>query len=81
MGQMRIMSQLGDTKITWDTERAAAGDVEAAEAVRAAEQIFAESRAQGATAFAVGVDQKARVVERFDPAEEQIIIVPRIAGG
>jgi len=81
MGQLRIMSHLGDTKVTWDARKAAEGDREAAAAVREAERIFAEHRTQGSTAFTVAPGHKPAVIEQFDAEAEQIVIVPRIAGG
>lgn len=81
MGQLRIMSHLGDTKVTWDAKKAGEGDPEAAAAVREAERIFAEHRAQGSTAFAVAAGARPRVIEHFDQEAEQIVVVPRIAGG
>jgi hypothetical protein len=81
MGQLRIMSHMGDTKLVWDTQRVAEGDPEAIAAVREAERIFAEQRAQGSTAFAVEPGVKPRRIETFEPETEQIIVVPRIAGG
>lgn len=81
MGQLRIMSHLGDTSVAWETRKAAAGDSEALAAVREAERIFTEARAQGSTAFAVEPGVVPKVIETFDPAVEQIVVVPRIAGG
>jgi hypothetical protein len=81
MGQLRIMSQHGDTTVAWDTTKAASGDPEAVAAVEAAERIFAEARAQGSTAFLVDAGVAPKVIERFDPALDQIVVVPRIAGG
>jgi hypothetical protein len=81
MGQLRIMSHLGDAKVTWDAKKAAEGDPEAIAAVREAERIFAEHRAQGSTAFAVAPGQAPKVIEQFDPQAEQIVVTPRIAGG
>jgi hypothetical protein len=75
------MSHLGDTRVTWDAKKAAEGDTEAAAAVREAERIFAENRAQGGTAFVVEPGQAPRVVEHFEKEADQIIMVPRIAGG
>jgi hypothetical protein len=49
--------------------------------VREAERIFAEHRAQGSTAFAVKPGERPRVIEVFDQEADQIIMVPRIAGG
>ena len=50
-------------------------------AVREAERIFSEQRARGATAFKVLPGQPAERVDEFDPLVEQIIVVPRVAGG
>jgi hypothetical protein len=81
MGQLRIMTRHGDACAEWDSARATAGDAESRAAVAEAERIFAEQRARGATAFVVARDRPARVVARFDPEAEQIVIVPQIAGG
>lgn len=81
MGQLRIMSHQGDTRVVWDSKRADEGDAEAAAAVREAERIFAEHRAQGSTTFVVEPGQQPRVIEQFEREADQIIIAPRIAGG
>lgn len=81
MGTLRILSTLGDTTYRWDRAAASRGDVEAQEAVRQAERIFELERAKGATAFRTSPTTTARVLDRFDPDAEQIVIVPRIAGG
>jgi hypothetical protein len=75
------MSRHGDTSTSWDHARATAGDAEARAAVEEAERIFAEQRARGATAFVVAPNQPPRVITGFDPEAEQIVVVPRIAGG
>lgn len=81
MSKLRILSHQGDTSVEWDTARADIGDPEALEAVREAERIFEEHRVKGATAFKVTPDKPAERLERFDWTAEQIIMVPRIAGG
>lgn len=81
MGKLRILSHLGDSTVSWDTEAAAAGSAEAAEAVREAERIFAAERARGATAFRVAPGQPAERLDRFDPDADEIVVVPRISGG
>jgi hypothetical protein len=81
MGMLRIMSRKGDDQVAWDHRRAAAGDIEAAAAVREAERIFNEERMRGATAFKVDSDKSIRRIERFDRTAEQIIVVPRVVGG
>jgi len=81
MGQLRIMSRRGDTKVAWDAAKATTGDADAIAAVKTAERIFAEARAQGSTAFAVTPDVAPRVMDWFDADVDQIVVVPRIAGG
>src|SRR3712207_7978319 len=49
MSTLRVLSHLGDTSVSWDAARVAAGDPEAEQAVREAERIFAAERARGAT--------------------------------
>jgi hypothetical protein len=81
MATLLILSARGDTAYRWDAERAATGDAEAQAAVREAERIFREHRGRGATAFRVVADRPAERIDDFEPKAEQIVIVPRIAGG
>jgi hypothetical protein len=81
MAKLRILSHLGDTSVEYDTSKAEIGDPEALEAIREAERIFEEHKAKGATAFKVDQGKPAEKLERFDKTAEQIIMVPRIAGG
>jgi hypothetical protein len=81
MANLRVLSWRGDTKVSYDVERATAGDTEQLAAVSEAERIFQEERARGATAFRVITGQPAERIDEFDPAAEQIVMVPRIAGG
>ena len=81
MGKLRIMSRRGDTVIEWDEKKVAEGDPEARAAVKEAERIFAEERARGSTAFKVEPGRTARRLEDFDDTADQIVIVPRVAGG
>lgn len=82
MAKMRILSSLGDTVVEWDTEKATDGDTEAVKAVKEAERIFKEARQRGATAFKVdSPDKPAERIDKFDKTAEQIIVVPRVAGG
>jgi len=81
MANLRVLSWRGDTKVSYDVERAVAGEAEQLAAVREAERIFREERARGATAFRVMTGQPAVRIDEFDPAAEQIVMVPRIAGG
>jgi regulator of protease activity HflC (stomatin/prohibitin superfamily) len=81
MGKLRILSKLGDTTVLWDEKTSATDESEAAEAVREAERIFNQERASGATAFRVAPNRAAERIETFDPRAEQIVMVPRVAGG
>ena len=81
MANLRVMSWRGDTRIDYDVEKATAGDAEQAAAVREAERIFREERARGATAFRIDADEQATRIDAFDHSAEQIVMVPRIAGG
>lgn len=81
MGNLRVLSWRGDTKVTYDVERAASGDADQVAAVAEAERIFQEERARGATAFRMAPDETAVRIDEFDRSAEQIIMVPRVAGG
>jgi hypothetical protein len=81
MANLRVMSWRGDTRVDYDVERATAGDAEQAAAVGEAERIFREERARGATAFRIDGDDAATRIDEFDRSAEQIVMVPRIAGG
>ena len=81
MARLRVLSALGDTAVEWDQRKAEAGDPEALAALREAERIFAEQRAGGATAVRVESGRPAERLDRFDPAAEQVIVVPRVIGG
>ncbi len=81
MGKLRIMSSGGDRTVAWDQQQAETGDLEALEAVREAERILEEELRRGATAFRVEPGGPAKRLERFDPEADQIVVVPRVAGG
>lgn len=81
MAKMRVLSARGDTIVEWDGRKVEAGDAEALAAVLEAERIFEEQRARGATAFKVEPNRPAERISEFDPRAEQIVVVPRVAGG
>ncbi len=81
MASLRVLNWRGDAAVTYDAERAAAGDREQQDAVREAERIFREERARGATAFRVSPGEPGVRIDAFDPTADQIVMVPRIAGG
>jgi hypothetical protein len=81
MAKMRVLSARGDTVLEWDGRKVETQDAEALAAVREAERIFDEQRARGATAFRVAPGRPAERIDEFDPQAEQIVVVPRVAGG
>jgi hypothetical protein len=81
VGMLRVMSRRGDDRVTWDGQKALAGDPEASAAIREAERIFAQERTKGATAFRIESGKPTQRIEQFDPTAEQIVMVPRVVGG
>jgi len=81
VGMLRVMSRRGDDRVTWDEQKALAGDPEAIAAVREAERIFTQERTKGATGFRVEPGKPTQRIEHFDPTAEQIVMVPRVVGG
>ena len=81
MAKLRVLSSRGDTVVEWDEKKVEIGDPDALAAVREAERIFEEQRARGATAFVVAPNEPARRIDKFDPTVEQVVMVPRVAGG
>lgn len=81
MGMLRILSRRGDDHMSWDQQKVAHGDLDAIAAVREAEQIFAQERAKGATAFRVTPGKPVERIDQFDQTAEQIVLVPRVVGG
>jgi hypothetical protein len=81
MASLRVLNWRGDTRVSYDVEKAEAGDAEQVAAVHEAIRIFRDERARGATAFRVAPGEPAERIDAFDPAADQIVMVPRIAGG
>jgi len=81
MGKLRLLSVRGDRTVVWDEKQAKEGDLDASAAVREAERIFEEELRKGATAFRVESGVPAKRLDSFDPEADQIVIVPRVAGG
>lgn len=82
MGKLVVLNRRGDNTVTWDMERALAGDTEAKLAVLEAERIVNEGLQKGSAAFAVvpGTNE-GKKIKRFDPNAEQIVVVPPMRGG
>jgi hypothetical protein len=81
MAVLRVLSNLGDTRYEWDVAGVQHGVADAVAAVREAERIFAQQRAKGAIAFKVWPGRPAERLDKFDPEAENVVIVPRVAGG
>jgi hypothetical protein len=81
VGVLRVLSNKGDTAVKWNPARVASGDPEAIAAVREAERIFAEQRANGATAVDARPGQPAKRLDTFDPQVDVIVVMPRVIGG
>jgi hypothetical protein len=81
MAKLRILSARGDTVVAWDARSVETGDPDAVEALKEAERVFEEQRARGATAFRVVPERPAERIDEFDPKANEIIMVPRVAGG
>lgn len=67
--------------MVWDQEAAVAGDATAQAAVAEAERIFKAARARGGVAFAVKEGEPGVRIEKWDPALEHVVMVPRMVGG
>lgn len=73
VGIIRVLCTKGDNKVVWSPD--------AKEAISEAERIFAEQRQNGAIGFKVAKDKSVERIDEFDPKADEIVMVPRIAGG
>lgn len=81
MAKLRVLNSQGDRSVTWERDKVETGDPEALAAVREAERIFREQLQRGGAAFVVEEGKTAERIDAFDPKAEQIVVIPRIAGG
>ena len=81
MGLLRVISKRGDDRVYWNEQDALTGDAEANAAIQEAERIFEFERARGATAYRLEAGRPVERLEQIDSQAEQIIMVPRVAGG
>lgn len=72
--EMRVMSNEGDTKISWDPDN----PHEVAVARRTFDELVGGKRF---LAYAVRGGGKGEVVREFDPDEQQLILAPPLVGG
>lgn len=81
MATLYILSSRGDKRVNWAPRDAEAGDPEALSAIAEAEAIFTRERARGSSAFKLVPGEPAERIESFDRTAEEIVIIPRMAGG
>lgn len=81
MGVLRVLSHHGDDRYEWNQPAVMVGDEEAQQAIKEAERIFAEQRARGSTAVRVTQGKPAERIDAFDPAAQEIVMIPRVVGG
>jgi hypothetical protein len=74
MGEMRYLSEEGDTKLIWDPEKE--------DEVEAAEEMFDKLIDKGYKAFSVKKDgATGKEIKKFDADAGKIIMVPKLVGG
>jgi molybdopterin converting factor small subunit len=81
MATLYVLSSRGDRRVTWAPKEVEAGDPEALAAVAEAEAIFARERSRGSSAFKVVDGEPAQRIDTFDRTADEIVIIPRMAGG
>jgi hypothetical protein len=81
MATLYVLSSRGDRRVTWAPSDVKAGDPEALAAIAEAEAIFARERNRGSSAFRVAPGQPAERIDTFDGTADEIVIIPRMAGG
>jgi len=81
MATLYILSSRGDKRVSWAPREAEAGDPEALAAIAEAEAIFARERARGSSAFKILPGEPAKRIDTFDRTADEIVIIPRMAGG
>ena len=77
-GTLHVMDRSGDTETNWDSDNQAEVD--------AARSQFDELTGKGYVAYTVthrpdGDDHKGKIMRKFDPNAESIILSPPMAGG
>lgn len=76
-GELSILNGKGDTKLVWDANNE--------DEVEAAQAMFDDLIAKGFQAFEVSDEKekggKGKMIRKFNPKAERIIMSPRIGGG
>lgn len=74
MGELRVMGQSGDTKLTWDPDKP--------DEVEHVRRMFVDMRAKGYNAYAVKEKgEQGELVREFDPSAAKIILAAPMRGG
>lgn len=74
MGELRELGPQGDTKVIWDADEE--------DEVEAAQNTFDDLKEKGYFAYSVKKDgDKGRVITKFDPDAEKIIMAMPMRGG
>ena len=81
MATLYVLSSRGDRRVTWAPRNVEAGDPDALAAIAEAEAIFTRERNRGSSAFKVIDGEPAQRIDTFDRTAEEIVIIPRMAGG
>ena len=81
MATLYVLSSRGDRRVTWAPGDVEAGDPEALAAIAEAEAIVARERGRGSSAFKLAPGEPAERIDVFDRTAEEIVIIPRMAGG
>jgi len=81
MATLYVLSSRGDKRVSWAPRDLEAGDPAALAAVAEAEAIFARERNRGSSAFKLVPGEPAERIDTFDRTAEEIVIIPRMAGG
>ena len=72
--QIRLLGQLGDTKIEWDIDNK--------DEVEIAKKSFLEYKKKGFKAFRITPSGKQDgEIKEFDPGAEKILLIPAMEGG
>jgi hypothetical protein len=81
MSTLYVLSSRGDKRVNWAPGDVEAGDPEALAAIAEAEAIFAREQSRGSSAFKLAPGEPAERIDTFDRTADEIIIIPRMAGG
>jgi hypothetical protein len=69
-----VLDQSGDTRLVWDPENR--------DDVKTAKKMFDDLKAKGYVAYAVEQKEaRGKVVTKFDPAAQKLIMTPPLRGG